>query len=51
MAFFAGSPERGLGAHDDLAARIGSNAANFVEYYWRWEDMQAYVSILPLRVM
>ena len=51
MAFFAGSPERGLGAHDDLAARIGNNAANFVEYHWRWEDMQGYVSMLPLRVM
>ena len=51
MAFFAGSPERGLGAHDDLAARIGNHSTAFVEHYWRWEDMQAYVSILLLCVM
>jgi hypothetical protein len=45
MAFFAGSPEQNLGAHDDLAARIGNHATEFVENYWRWEDMQAYVGI------
>ena len=51
MAFFAGSPERGLDAQDDFAARIGNHSATFVEHYWRWEDMQAYVSILLLCVM
>jgi len=51
MAFFAGSPEQGLGAHDDLAARIGNHSATFVEGYWRWEDMQGYVSILLLSVI
>ena len=51
MAFFAGSPERGLGAHDDLAARIGNHSAAFVEGYWRWEDMQAYVRIILLGVI
>ena len=51
MAFFAGSPERGLGAYDGLAARIGNHSVAFVEDYWRWEDMQAYVSKLFLGVI
>lgn len=51
MAFFAGPPERDLGGHDDLAARIGNHAATFVEDHWRWEDMQAYVCMFLLCVM
>ena len=51
MPFFAGSPERGLGAHDDFAARIGNYSAAFVEGCWRWEDMQAYVRVILLGVI
>lgn len=44
MAFFAGWPD-GTPGHDELAEKIGMNAMKFVKDHWRWEDMQAYVSI------
>lgn len=43
MAFFLGDPERGIGAHQDLAEEISKNAIEFSRKYWRWEDMTAYV--------
>lgn len=49
MAFFAGSPLDESNAHDDLAARIGNHSSTFVEQFWRWEDMQAYVSSILRR--
>ncbi|KAG8906215.1 F-actin-capping protein subunit alpha [Tulasnella sp. 403] len=47
MSFFAGSPE-GHGEHEDLAERIGMQAADFVRRHWRWEDLQAYMYRLLL---
>lgn len=43
MAFFAGSPSTGAGAHDDLAQSIGERGRAFVERHWRKEDIQAWV--------
>lgn len=44
LAFFEGAPDSSSAAHEVLAKRIGENSIDFVEHYWRWEDMQAYVS-------
>ncbi|KAG9095217.1 hypothetical protein FS749_010847 [Ceratobasidium sp. UAMH 11750] len=30
--------------HDDMAEKIAAHAREFSERYWRWEDMQVYVS-------
>lgn len=55
MAFFRGDPETetetetGTGAgggHEELAEKIGRQASEYAREYWRWEDMQAYVSFL-----
>ena len=57
MAFFRGDPEMetetetetGTGAgggHEELAEKIGRQASEYAREYWRWEDMQAYVSFL-----
>jgi hypothetical protein len=44
MAFFLGDPETGVGGHDDIAEKIGRHASEYARKYWRWEDMEAYVS-------
>lgn len=43
MAFFAGAPSTGHSAHDDLARAIGERGREFVERYWRREDIQAWI--------
>lgn len=41
MAFFSGDMDRD-NSNDDLARRIALNAMDFVERFWRYEDMEAY---------
>lgn len=47
MAFFVGWPD-GTPGHDNLAEQISRNGLQFVKEHWRWEDAQAYVSVLFL---
>ena len=44
MSFFVGSPD-GRPGRDDLAQQIAEQGKRFAEEHWRWEDMQAYVSV------
>jgi hypothetical protein len=44
MAFFAGYPN-GHPGHDNIAEKIAANSVRFTREHWRWEDMQAYVSL------
>ena len=44
MGFFLGDPETGMGGHEEVAEKISRQASEYVRKYWRWEDMQAYVS-------
>lgn len=44
MAFFLGDPETGVGGHDQVAEKISRHASEYARKYWRWEDMEAYVS-------
>jgi beta-1,2-xylosyltransferase len=43
MAFFAGAPSTGAGAHDNLACAIGERGREFVDRHWRREDIQAWI--------
>lgn len=44
-AFFIGSPEGRVPGRDDLAKQIAEQGRAFAMDHWRWEDMQAYVSV------
>lgn len=45
MAFFVGTPDGRFKGRDDLAQRIAEQGRKFRLEHWRWEDMQAYVSL------
>lgn len=45
MAFFVGTPDGTVKGQDEIAARISRNAVDFVAKHWRFEDMEAYVSV------
>jgi hypothetical protein len=44
-AFFIGSPDGRVKGRDDLAQQIAEQGRKFAMEHWRWEDMQAYVSV------
>lgn len=49
VLFFAGTPD-GKNAHDELAEEIAQNGRKFVAEYWRWADMESYVSHFCLSI-
>jgi hypothetical protein len=44
-AFFIGSPDGRVPGRDDLAKQIAEQGRQFALDHWRWQDMQAYVSV------
>ncbi|BGP16351.1 hypothetical protein JCM10213_004892 [Rhodosporidiobolus nylandii] len=47
LTFFRGTPD-GVGAHDELAKKIGISGKNWARDHWRKQDMAAYMFRLVL---